>query len=197
MQAKPRASLSILAFLRSRSRFKNCSTRAASGVLVGDAIDEPYEAKNPPTIFYAIADKDFAAVERILKAHPEQANAEHEDVFRPLHVAALAGNKAITRVLLDAGADVYCRGSAGETPLHCAVRCDHAYLVKILLQAGADVNAHMDDGATALDIAYYRALDMRIASQIRQGWDGVDWGHKREVIGTLQKWGGHRGWEYD
>lgn len=56
---------------------------------------------------------------------------------------------AVTRLLLDAGADARCVGGSGTTPLHHASSAD---VVRLLLAAGADVHARDSGGRTPLHI---------------------------------------------
>jgi ankyrin repeat protein len=61
----------------------------------------------------------------------------------------------ITKMLLEAGADVHIRTSRGDTCLHIAA--EHSYaapLVCLMLQAGADIGAVNNDGKTAAQIAH-------------------------------------------
>jgi uncharacterized protein len=58
--------------------------------------------------------------------------------FLPLMAAAKAGDAAITRMLLDAGADVD-RGKDGITPLMTACYYDHLEVAKVLIEHGANV----------------------------------------------------------
>jgi truncated hemoglobin YjbI len=55
-----------------------------------------------------------------------------------LHMAARRGNVEIIGALLDEGADIEARDSAGETPLRRAVNCNKAEAARLLLARGAD-----------------------------------------------------------
>jgi ankyrin repeat protein len=55
--------------------------------------------------------------------------------------------------LLDQGADVDARNSAGQTPLLAAAQNGHVKAMEILLSRGADVDAQDDRGRTALMVA--------------------------------------------
>ena len=55
-----------------------------------------------------------------------------------LHMAARRGNVEIVGALLDGGADIEARDSAGETPLRRAVNCNKVEAAKLLLARGAN-----------------------------------------------------------
>ena len=80
----------------------------------------------------------------------------------PLHVAARAGDAAIVRKLISAGAQVSVHdqvkenGSGNETPLHWAAFGGHLAALLELLSAGAEVNAVEVRGRTALHYAAQR-----------------------------------------
>ena len=70
-----------------------------------------------------------------------------------LMCAALGGDTARVKALLDHGANVNAKDSEGHTALMFAVVNLHRDVVELLLEHGADVNARADDGATALLLA--------------------------------------------
>uniref|UniRef100_A0A7S1XVD9 Uncharacterized protein n=1 Tax=Phaeomonas parva TaxID=124430 RepID=A0A7S1XVD9_9STRA len=70
----------------------------------------------------------------------------------PLHVAALAGNVAVAKLLLD-GASTAQRGADGETPLHCAATEGYVDMARLLLDRGADPNLTDNDSRTPLHLA--------------------------------------------
>ncbi|KAI1676258.1 Ankyrin repeat domain protein [Pyrenophora tritici-repentis] len=59
----------------------------------------------------------------------------------PLYYAALLGFSTVTRLLLDAGADVNAQGGEYGNALQAASSGGHEQVVKMLLNQGADVNA--------------------------------------------------------
>lgn len=90
-----------------------------------------------------------------------------------LHVAAAAHTTALTRLLLDAGADARAANRRGTTPLHFAAAGapeDKAYdpaaqvaAISMLVEAGADLEARNKDGATPL----HRAIRSRCSASVR------------------------------
>jgi hypothetical protein len=67
-----------------------------------------------------------------------------------VHKAARAGDVAVLRARLAAGANPNARDARGRTPLMDAVAGDHLDAMRLLLSGGADVDAHADDGQTPL-----------------------------------------------
>jgi ankyrin repeat protein len=76
----------------------------------------------------------------------------------------------VSKLLIDAGADLNPKDDYGETPLFHSTRLAFLNVVELLLEAGADVNVVNNTGQTALDVANLE-------------------GHKR-VAALLQKYGG-------
>ena len=74
-------------------------------------------------------------------------NATH---ITPLAAAVIAGNKAITQLLIDRGADVNFKGLNGNTPLHLAAKKGFQAVTEVLLANHAEVDARNDFGATPL-----------------------------------------------
>ena len=74
----------------------------------------------------------------------------------PLH-AALAGRRNdVTRLLIDAGADVNARQHGGWAPLHSAAANGDREMVDLLIARGADRAAANDAGVTGASIARER-----------------------------------------
>ena len=85
--------------------------------------------------------------------------------------AALDGDKAAVRGLIQGGADVNGALSDGTTALHWAVRADDADLVDILIRAKANVNAKDPDGITPLALACANASPAMIRKLLAAGAD--------------------------
>lgn len=81
-------------------------------------------------------------------AAPKMA-ASKDDLFK----AAVRGDAAAVRALLDEGVQVNARGLRGFTALSMASLSGHLDVVRALLEKGADVNSKADDGVTALMLA--------------------------------------------
>jgi len=102
------------------------------------------------TVASALGDLD--RVKAILEKNPDQIREARPNGRRPLTVAVEFGHDAITRLLLEHGADPTWpelnadRGGA----LHAAARSGNRPLVELLLAHGADPNAHSDSGGNAV-----------------------------------------------
>lgn len=59
----------------------------------------------------------------------------------------------MTRLLLDAGADVNARADPDIAALHLGVLNANLEMVKLLLNSGSDVNVRADNGKTPLQLA--------------------------------------------
>jgi ankyrin repeat protein len=99
----------------------------------------------------ALRQGDRRRFERLLKDNPNAARAAGSAGITPLMYAALYGDVASARLLLDMGADANARNDAGATALMWAV--DNLETTKALLERGADPNVRSADGRTALLLA--------------------------------------------
>jgi ankyrin repeat protein len=85
----------------------------------------------------------------------EEPNLEKsaDNILMPLYYAAMLGLSTITRLLLDAGADVNAQGELFSNALQVALWGGHEQVVKMLLNKGADVNAQGGHFGNALQAA--------------------------------------------
>ena len=101
-----------------------------------------------------------------------------------LHMAALAGNTEVVRVLLDWGARLQPRAGRslyGATPLYLAAQNGHSDTVEALLSRGADINCRLRKiGATPLFISAERGHSELVTLLLEQGatpharnWNGL------------------------
>lgn len=94
-------------------------------------------------------------VVKLLLSAKVDVNTPSNNDFRvtPLHSSVAKGNLAITRLLLNEGAQVNAEQRGGVTPLHSAVHNNQLELVQLLLEFGANPRAPMSDGTTPRDMA--------------------------------------------
>jgi ankyrin repeat protein len=91
-----------------------------------------------------------------------EAPSRHETIrgIRPLQTAAFVRSAALTRLLLDAGADVNSRGEGGFTALHTAAQNGDVELARLLLERGADRALATSDGKRPADLATGEAAQL-------------------------------------
>ena len=96
-----------------------------------------------------------------------------DELGRELINAALGGDTAEIKQLLDQGADINARDEREMTALHLAVENRHVMTLEFLLKNGADVNARDRDGWTPLHLATF-LNDTRAMSMLLDGGASMD-----------------------
>jgi RNA polymerase sigma factor (sigma-70 family) len=129
---------------------------------------EPLSFVRLVQFFVAVHAGDLAAIRRLLVAHPSLVDEQERSSFglharksapRPvtaLYHAATAGDLALVRLLLGAGANPNSSTRIGQTPLHSAVLHDRLAVVELLLESGADPESTTNRGMTPLHWAVIR-----------------------------------------
>jgi len=115
-----------------------------------DLVRKHVEAGTDPNMFFVWTGSDYAG-----------ASA--------LHLAVSLGNREITELLLENGADIdiKARDQYEGTPLHWAAYLGQKEMVELLVEAGADINAPDVNGYTPLDAtASNPDLDPETAAEI-------------------------------
>ena len=102
--------------------------------------------------------------------------------YTGLHAAAWQGDRTALQELIQQGADLEARDSAGRTPLHVAAFASHDEIIRLLADAGADMNALENDrydvatiAAVADDVELLKlALELgNSAANITSRYDGT------------------------
>ena len=131
----------------------------------------------PAQMLKAAEADDPSLLQQFLKAGMA-VDARDERSWTPLFVTAFNGNEAITKVLIQNGANVKARDRSGYTPLHWAIRWTpgsqsatkgHAAVIALLLGAGADPNATSGDGWTPLHKAVANGHADTVAILLKAG----------------------------
>ncbi len=101
-------------------------------------------------IWAAIRQLDSRQVEQFLERGFDMRELHPEYRITPITWAALVGDVASTRLLLDAGCDPNVRSEDQNTALHAAAFLGRYDIATLLIERGADVNAQSSTGETPL-----------------------------------------------
>ena len=114
---------------------------------------KPAQVTKPATgaFFEFIRNNNVASIKQQLADGVDPESLDQELQMTTLAMAAAVGSEEITRLLLDAGANVDLRNTDGTTPLATAVFFGHPEVVKLLLEKGADSQAQNLKGEKASD----------------------------------------------
>ena len=129
---------------------RNDNGAAVSALLQRGFDPNTRDEKGRPGLVMAMQEHSLKAASALL-AHPSvQLDALNNAGESALMIAALRGEVAGARLLLDRGASV---NQPGWSPLHYAATGPEPRLVQLLLGKGADVNAASPNGSTPLMMA--------------------------------------------
>lgn len=95
------------------------------------------------------------AIVRLLLLHYADPNISSQNGYSsyPLHAALGNNNADISKMLIEAGAEVNVCQNGRVTPLHLAAQHGNIDLIILLLEQGADVSVTTELGANASDLA--------------------------------------------
>lgn len=87
---------------------------------------QPYSVKErdrtlKTPLHYCVENSNTNCAEAILKIAPELVNAQDENGYCPLHLAVIAGNKPLIKLLIAKGADINMRDNEGHSAVHWAI----------------------------------------------------------------------------
>nr|XP_045625930.1 centrosome-associated protein CEP250-like isoform X3 [Procambarus clarkii] len=121
-----------------------------------EAVDQIQQLKKEQ-LLRAVREGSAAVVKRLLESGVDVETVTSWDDtagYRALHLAAVGGHDEVTRVLMQAGADVTARDHYGDEAIHTASRSGHAPVVNQLLNHNKDQLYDLDhDGRTAAHLA--------------------------------------------
>ncbi len=104
------------------------------------------------SIFKSVQEGDYGVIERFLDTR-HSANTVDADGCTLLHWAALNNRVQLTKLLINAGADVNLGGGAGkQSPLEWALAAKHYFIAELLYKNGADLQ--YKSSTTGLDVLH-------------------------------------------
>ncbi|XP_011307363.1 ankyrin repeat and MYND domain-containing protein 2 [Fopius arisanus] len=107
-------------------------------------------------IFSKVEKNEATELKSLLASNKLKIDFVDENGMSPLQHACYKGNKEITQMLLDQGADVNgCQQDNGYTALHLAALSGNADLCHLLLSCGAKINATNSVARTAAQMAAF------------------------------------------
>lgn len=118
-------------------------------------------------------------VESCLRTIPVDVTPDFDKTA--LHYAAVeSSDPAVVQVLVEAGADLEARDSAGSTAIHYAAQNQNDEIIRALIEAGADITATQEGGATPLHLAALHSTPAVLTAIMDAGADilAVDWDGK-------------------
>lgn len=111
---------------------------------------------------------DEVALDLILRG--ADVDAENDDGWTALHMAARRGKLAVVKLLIRAVAHPTAKISSGvQSPLHLAAEGGHADVVTQLLAYGADLGARDSSGRTALHVAVHNRKGAAVDALLQAG----------------------------
>jgi peptidoglycan/LPS O-acetylase OafA/YrhL len=108
---------------------------------------------NESAVFTAIREGQPEALKKALESGGDPNKLDKKFGIPMLGWAALLGDVDLTRILLDAGANVNVRSTGGHRPIHQATFLGHPTVLNLLIERGADLTVRSDKGESAADTA--------------------------------------------
>ena len=161
----------------------NDETALQTFISAGNAVEE----KEDRELWSAYAKAALELIEEKV-----DIQAKYKDEQTPLHIAALAGNKAKVWALLAKGAKVNAETKYGSTPLHWAALKGNTAVARLLLDKKATINAEDKDGWTPLHLAArYGRVDVarllldnnaNVNVKSKNGWTPLHWAARKGSV---------------
>ncbi|KAJ4840034.1 hypothetical protein Tsubulata_033350 [Turnera subulata] len=163
----------------------------ASSEEIAEAIDTPSPAGTALCMAAALQKGHEAEgrelVRLLLAAGADPAAQDTEHHRTALHIASMANDAELVKIILDYGVDANLRNVHGTIPLHLALAKGAMPCVELLLAAGADCNLQDDDGDNAFHIAAEAAKLIRenldcIVLMLESPNAAIDLRNNRQVV---------------
>ncbi|KAJ5462387.1 hypothetical protein N7530_010592 [Penicillium desertorum] len=103
--------------------------------------------------------------------HAADLEVKDDDGYTPLLLAAVNGDEAVVKQLLEKGADLESKDDDGRTSLSWAAGNGYEGVVKQLLEKGADLESKDDDGRTPLSWAAGNGFEEVVKQLLEKGAD--------------------------
>jgi hypothetical protein len=126
--------------------------------------------------------------------HAADLEVKDDDGYTPLLLAAVNGDEAVVKQLLEKGADLESKDDDGRTPLLRAARSGHEAGVKLLLQKGADLESKDNDGLTPLLCAVRLGFEAVVKQLLEKVLDLEDLEARDHDGRTLLSWADGNGY---
>ncbi|PVD26794.1 hypothetical protein C0Q70_14472 [Pomacea canaliculata] len=123
-----------------------------SALLAHGASVSDRDAHGRTALHHCVENPDTACAELLLKADPSLLAAPDDEGLTPLHLAVIAANVPLIRLLLKRGASLTCRDHQQHTVAHWATVCGHAGVLDVLLEY--DVELSSPDAHQAYPVHY-------------------------------------------
>jgi ankyrin len=145
-------------------------------------------------IFEAVQSGNEEEVSRLLDADPTLLEETDELLYRPLLLAAEAGQLGMVKLLVQRDADINASGAWRRTALHCAAQGGHDAIVDVLLSKGARADIKAWKGMTPLMVAASRCR-VSVVRMLLQHMGGEGLADGNDDGKTLLHWAAEGGSE--
>ncbi|CAL4065590.1 unnamed protein product, partial [Meganyctiphanes norvegica] len=136
----------------------------------------PFNDEVPPKVqlIQAVEERRIEVVEKLLYEGVSPDTVVPVAMHWPagatvLHRASHHGWDIITKLLLNAKANVNSRDAMGNTPLHAAAQAGHNRVIKVLLDNGADIEAESQSKRTPLHSAASKGNELTVNVLLKRG----------------------------
>lgn len=120
-------------------------------------------------IIDAVKKNEIDSVKAIIKVDIQAVNCKDTSQFTPLHWAAFVRNSAITRLLLENGADLSPKNKKGDTPLNIAISRGSKEIINLLLDHGAEYDATGEKAKNVLQLSARFGLERLFKIAVAKG----------------------------
>lgn len=121
--------------------------------LENGALADEMDADGETALIKAVLWKSDEIVKVLLAAGADPNKPALGNILAPLHWSVRTGRDSITKMLIDAGAELELTDPGGWTPLHVAAANGEWEAMELLLAEGADLEARTKRQETAMHLA--------------------------------------------